>query len=189
MKKILFFICSLFCFFIFPSYAVENLTLDPQHTYVLWQINHLGFSEQAGKWYASGTLILDKEFLQKTKLNVTIKTADVVTGLPELDKHLQGKLFFDSAQYPTATFVSNKIVAIGKKSAKVSGTLTIRGISKPVTLIVKLNKVDKSPITDKMTYGFSATATIKRSDFGMTTFLPSLGDEVKLDIEAEAYAA
>lgn len=166
--------------------AAETFTLDPQHTYVLWRINHLGFSTQAGKWYATGTLELDKDKPQNSKVNATIKVADVITGIPELDKHLKGKLFFDVDQYPTATFVSNRVDVISKNTAKVYGVLTLHGISKPVVLNVKLNQAGKNPVSEKMTAGFSASTKIKRSDFGMNTLLPALGDEVQLDIEAEA---
>ena len=99
------------------------------------------------------------------------------------------KLFFDTAQYPTATFKSNKVEVTGKTTAKVSGLLTLHGISKPVNLVVSLNQSGINPITDNLTAGFAAVTTIKRSDFNMTTLLPGLGDDVLLDIQAEAYQA
>ncbi|KTD36139.1 polyprenyl-pyrophosphate binding protein [Legionella nautarum] len=167
--------------------AVETLTLDPQHSYVLWEIEHLGFSTQVGKWYVTGTVTLDQDQPQNSKVEATIKVSNVITGIPELDKHLQGPLFFDTAKYPTATFVSNKVDVLSKTKAKVEGMLTLRGVTKPVTLNVTLNKVGKSPITDKMTVGFTATTTLKRSDFGMKTLIPDVGDEVKIQIGAEAY--
>ena len=90
-------------------------------------------------------------------------------------------------KFQTATFVSNKINVTGKNTAKIQGILTLHGVSKPVTLDVKLNKVGDSPITHKRTGGFTATANLKRSDFGITQYIPGLGDEVKLNIiEVEA---
>lgn len=166
--------------------APETFTLDPTHTYVQWNIKHLGFSNQSGKWYASGTLVLDQEHPADSKVNVTIDLTKMITGLPELDKHLKGKQFFDVAKYPKATFVSDKVTLTGKDTAKVEGTLTLHGVSKPVTLDVKLNQEGPNPITTKRTVGLSATAVIKRSDFGMTTLIPALSDDVELDIEAEA---
>ena len=176
-------------FFSVSAYAAETMTLDPNHTYILWHIKHFGFSTQAGKWYATGTLVIDKDKLQNSKVNTTIQVADVVTGLPELDKHLKGKLFFNTEQYPTATFVSGKVDVTGKTTSKVHGMLTLHGVSKPVVLDVSLNQVGKNPITDKMTAGFSAKTKIKRSDFGINTLLPGLSDEVNLEIQAEAYKA
>jgi len=170
-----------------PLSAAEKLTLDGQHTYVLWHINHLGFSVQAGKWYANGFVLLDKDHPQNSKLEATIDVAHFITGIPELDEHLKGELFFDVKKFPTATFVSNKIDVTGKTTANVQGILTVHGVSKPVILKVKLNKVGKNPINDNMTYGFFATTMIKRSDFGIKTLLPALGDDVTLEINTEAY--
>lgn len=165
----------------------ETFTLDPKHTYILWRIHHFGFSTQVGKWYASGNLILDKDNPQNSKVNATIQVSNIITGLPDLDKHLLGPLFFDVKQFPTATFVSNKVNLTGKDTAEVEGTLTLHNVSKPITLNVKLNSARISPITDKMTAGFSATTHLKRSDFGIKTLLPGLGDDVEIEIGAEAY--
>lgn len=169
------------------SYAADTFTLDPQHPYILWHIKHFGFSTQAGKWYANGTLILDKEKPQNSKVNATINVADVITGIPELDKHLKGKLFLNVEQFPKATFVSDKVDVLGKDKAIVHGTLTLHGVSKPITLNVKLNQVGTSPITNKMTAGFTASTTLKRSDYGINTLLPGLSDDVTIDVEAEAF--
>ena len=176
----------LLCFMTFPVFAaVETYTLDPSHTYVQWRVSHLGFSHQTGKWMAQGTLQLDKTNPKNDKVNVTIKLADIITGNDKLNEHLDGEQFFNVAKFPTATFVSDKVDVTGSKTASVKGILTVHGVSKPVTLNVTFNKAGKNPISDKMSVGFSATARIKRSDFGMTTLLPLLGDEVLLNIEAE----
>lgn len=178
----------LFCF-ILSANALETLTLDPGHTYVLWRIKHFNFSTQTGKWYATGTLLLDKEKPENSKVTAKIQVKDVITGIAELDKHLRGKSFFDAAHYPTAYFISSKIEILDKETAKIHGTLTLRGISKPVILSTKLNLAAKNPITQKMTYGFGATTEIKRSDFGMTNYLPGLSDEVQIEIQTEASLA
>lgn len=185
MKRIIFMVLFLWTGFAYA--AAENYTLDPMHTYVQWHISHFGFSYPSGKWMVkSGTLVLDKAKPQDSKVNATIQVDTLVTGIPELDKHLTAPLFFDVTKYPTATFVSNKVTLTGKDTAKVQGILTLHGVSKPVVLNVKLNKAEVSPITDKQTAGFSATAMIKRSDFGITAYSPGLGDDVQLDIQAEA---
>jgi polyisoprenoid-binding protein YceI len=116
---------------------------------------------------------------------VTIPLANLLTGIPKLDEHLASKDFFDAATYPTATFVSTKVTLTGKETAKVEGNLTVHGVTKPEVLHVTLNKIGEN-MFKKPTAGFSATATIKRSDFGLTTYLPALSDEVKLYIESEA---
>lgn len=177
---------ALFIFSTAVQAAPETFTLDKNHSYVLWSIEHLGFSTQTGKWYATGQLVLDKDHPEQSKADISINVAGVITGLPELDKHLKSKLFFDVDQYSKATFVSDKVHVLGKDTGDVSGILTLRGISKPVVLHVIFNKSGINPITNKMTVGFSATTSLKRSDFGMNALLPALGDTVDLKIEVEA---
>ncbi len=169
--------------------AGVTYTLDSAHTFVLWHIDHFGFSKQTGKLYANGTLVLDEGTPENSRVNAAIQTATVDTGNKDLDQHLQGDLFFSTGNYPLATFVSKKVIVKGKDRATVSGLLSIRGVAKPVSLEVKFNKSGDSVITDKETVGFTAITTIKRSDFGMTTLLPGLGDTVNLEIQAEAYKA
>ncbi len=187
MKKLSTALLASLLTFGYATTHAEQFTLDNQHSYVLWHIKHLGFSTQAGKWYVNGTVDLNKEHPENSKVDVSVKIADVVTGLPELDKHLMGPQFFDASKFPEATFVSNKVDVTGKDTAKVTGQLTLHGVSKPVTLNVTLNQVGPNPITNTMTAGFTATTIIKRSDFGMDTLAPALGDEVKIEIGAEAY--
>lgn len=170
-----------------PVQAANKLTIDDQHSYVLWHINHLGYSTQTGKWFVKGTVVLDKEKPQSSKVEVVIPLATFNTGIPELDDHLKGKLFFDVKQFPVATFVSDKVEVNGQNTATVHGMLSLHGVTKPVTLAVTLNKSGKNLLNDRMTVGFSATTQLKRSDFGMNALLPSLGDEVKIEIAAEAY--
>lgn len=168
------------------THAAEKFVLDDKHSYVHWQIKHMGFSDQTGKWYVQGMVYLDKEDPKKSSVNVTIDMDKLVTGLPDLDKHLKSADFFDVARFPTSTFVSKKVQVLNKTSAIVYGTLTLHGISKPVKLMVTLNKVGESPVTHRMTAGFSASTTIKRSEFGINRYLPSLGDDVVIKIGAEA---
>jgi polyisoprenoid-binding protein YceI len=174
-------------FSIVVNAAPIDYTLDPDHTYVLWHINHFQFSNPSGKWMAAGNLVLDKENPKNSQVKATINLNNLVTGVAELDKHLKEKLFFDVTQFPTASFVSNSVNITSKTTAKVHGTLTLHGISKPVTLNVIFNKAAVNPITNKDSVGFSATTTLKRSDFDITTLLPGISDEVKINIEAEAY--
>lgn len=189
MKKTIPLIASafLFLFNVEATAAPEIFKLDPMHSYVLWHVSHFDFSNPSGKWFANGTLVLDKDDAQNDKVDITIKIDDLDTGIKELDDHLKGQLFFETKKYPTATFVSNKVDVIGEETAKVSGTLTLHGVSKQVVLNVKLNKMGISPVSNKMTTGFSGTAQIKRSDFGMTSFLPGVGDNVTLNFEVEAF--
>ncbi len=168
-----------------PSQA-KTYTFDPLHSTVVWQVSHFGFSKPSGKFFARGTLQYDPQDLKNSQVNATLNLTEGVTGIPDLDKHLKGKLFFNVEQFPTATFISNNVDITAQHVSKVHGLLTLHGITKPITLDVKLNQIAQNPINDKESIGFSATAQLKRSDFGMTTMLPGIGDEVSLIIEVEA---
>ena len=170
----------------FAVQAADTYKLDASHTAVTFHINHFGFSNPAGKFMnVDGTLMLDEANPAASNLNVTIPIAKLDTGVAKLDEHLMTDQFFDVAKFPTATYVSTKIDVTGKDTAIVHGDLTMHGVTKPVDLKVKLNKLGENMMKMK-TAGFSATASLKRSDFGMATYIPNLGDEVTLDIESEA---
>jgi len=172
-----------------PAFAAaETYTLDPTHTNITWHANHLGFSNPSGKFATvEGTLILDEAAPQNSRVDVTVTPASIVTGIEKFDTHLRSADFFDVDKFPTATFVSDKVeVAADGRTAKVHGKLALHGVTKPVVLDVTLNKIAPNPMSNKKTAGFSATTTIKRSEFGMTYGVPNVSDDVKVSIEAEA---
>lgn len=177
----------LLLFFVNNSFAaMEVFKIDPKHTSVTWQTSHFGFSNPSGKFNKiDGTIVLNEADLSKTKVNTTIHMDGIVTGIEKFDTHLKSKDFFDIAKFPISKFESNDI-KIENKSGTMLGNLTLHGVTKPVTLNLTVNKIDMSPVLNKKTAGFSAKGTIKRSDFGMKTYLPGVGDEVSLLIEAEA---
>lgn len=169
-----------------PALAADSYKLDANHTAITWHISHFGFSSPSGKFMnVDGTLNLDETNPAASKLTVTIPVAMIDTGVAKLDEHLKSDAFFDVAKFPTASFASDKIELTGKDTAAVHGLLTLHGVAKPVVLKVKLNKIGEN-MFKKKTAGFSATAMLKRSDFGITTYLPGLGDDVAIDIESEA---
>jgi len=186
MKKLLTLIfCILFSTLTFAE--AEIYTIDPKHSEVTWSISHLGFSNTTGKWMVEGSILIDEENPENSKVSVKIPMNLLVTGVTDLDDHLKAPLFFDAKKYPSAAFESEKVTMDGKTKATVEGQLTLRGVSKPVVLKIELNKKGFNPIADKMAVGFSGTANIKRSDFGMKALLPSVPDNVKINIEVEAF--
>jgi polyisoprenoid-binding protein YceI len=189
MQKFLYGMLALLLSFSFSAAAAESYHFDTNHTHILWHINHFGYSNPAGLWFAEGHLTLDEKNPENSRVEIQVKMKDLVTGIPALDEHLKGKDFLDVAHFPNANFKSTKVVVTRKDAAEVSGILTLHGISKPITLNMILNKNDISPISKKKTAGFSGTAKIKRSEFGITLYLPGLSDEVTLDIQAEANLA
>lgn len=173
-----------------PAFAAETYTFDPNHTNIVWNANHFGFSNPDGKFAsASGTVTLDKEDPANSKVEVSVATGAVVTGIPRFDEHLKGADFFNVEKFPAATFVSEKVEVTGENTAKVHGTLTLLGIAKPLVLDVKLNQIGINPMNKAPTVGFSATGVIKRSEYGMNYAIPNVSDEVQIRIEAEANQA
>ncbi len=172
------------------AHAAETYNLDPSHTNITWHANHFGFSNPSGKFAKTeGVLTLDEAKPANSKVEVTISTASIVTGIDKFDEHLKSDDFFKVVKFPEAKFVSQKVDLKGRDAAKVTGNLTLLGVTKPITLDVKLNKIGENPINKKKTAGFSASTTIKRSDFGINYALPGVSDEVKIDIESEANLA
>lgn len=185
MKKLL--LPVTLALFAFSANAADSYKFDPHHTSVVWTANHFGFSNPSGKFSEiEGDITLDEANPAKSQVNVVVKMVNLFTGYSNFDNHLKTDDFFNIEKYTTATFVSKKVTISGKNTAKVVGDLTLVGVTKPVTLNVKLNKIGVNPISQKKTAGFTATAVIKRSDFGIDYAIPSVGDNVKLVIEAEA---
>ncbi len=160
------------------SYKVE-----PYHTQVAFSLLHFGLTEFSGFFSgASGTLTLDPANPTADKLDVTIPVDSVLTTVPKLTGELKGDKWFDTAKYPTAEFTSTKVTLAGKASAIITGTLTLHGVTKPITLKAHLVGAGVNPIDKAYTVGFSASGTIKRSAFGVSAYVPYIGDDVRLTI-------
>ena len=161
--------------------------LDPDHGKVTWSVDHLGFSTYVGQFVnAQADLVLDPANPSASRLTATIPLTEVDTNSDGLDAHLQTADFFDTANHPVATFVSRTVtVDAGDPSeATVVGDLTLRGVTRPVTMAVEFNQAGPS-MGGAYRAGFDGQATIKRSDFGVDYALPVLGDDVTLHIEGE----
>ena len=171
-----------------PAFAAPvTYALVKDHVDVSFGIDHLGFSTTHG-WFRhpDATLVLDANNPEAAKLSVTIDTASIDTNQEQRDKDLRGPMWLDTAKYPTMTFVSTKVTrGSDPNTALVEGDLTLHGVTKPLALHVRMNKMGPSPFGGAPTVGFTAVGVLKRSDFGIATFLPSIGDEVKLLIDAE----
>ena len=169
--------------------APVTYDLDPTHTMVLASWNHMGFSNPTANFaIEKGTLVYDAKKPSKSKVDVTLPVTKINSFVPDLDKHLLSKDFFEAELFPAATFKSTKVQSLGKNKLKVTGNLTIKNITKPVVLDVKLNGTGMHPMLKKQAIGFDATTTIKRSDFGVGGFAPAVSDKVTLRITTEAVA-
>jgi len=157
-----------------------SYTVDPGHSQVAFAVNHLGFSTYHGLFgNVTGTMTIDPKALASTKVSIDIPMSGITTTSAKLNEHLQAPDFFDAAKYPTAHFESTRIEASGSK-AKISGNLTIKGVTKPVVLDASF--VGAGVMMGKRTIGFDATTTILRSDFGVSYGVPLVPDAVPLTI-------
>ncbi|NOS96968.1 MAG: polyisoprenoid-binding protein [Methylotenera sp.] len=166
--------------------APETYVIDTNHSKPRFSYNHFGYSTQMSRFdKVSGKIVLDKEAKQGS-MNVIIDTTSVNTGFALFNEHIQAADFFDTAKFPTATFTSYKLNFNADKLASIDGTLTIKGISKPVTLTVTSFMCMPHPMKKKDACGANASVVVKRSDFNMAKNVPYVGDEVTIDLPVEA---
>jgi polyisoprenoid-binding protein YceI len=166
--------------------APETYVLDGSHTYPRFSYSHLGFSTQLSRFNTTtGKVIFDKA-AKSGSVDIEIDAKSVDTGSTLFNQHIQGEDFLDTAKYPKAIFKSTNVVFEGEKPVKVEGNLTIKGVTKPVTLIVTSFQAMPHPMQKKDAIGANAHTTIKRSEFNAGKYAPNVGDEVRIDIAIEA---
>ena len=167
--------------------ASGTYKLDPTHTDVLAQWSHFGFSNPSAHFgNAEGTLVYDATDVTKSTVEVKLPLSGLNSFTAKFDEHLKSADFFDAAKFPAATFKSTKVESAGTNKLTVTGDLTIKDITKPVTLDVTVNGGGEHPMAKVPAAGFDATTTIKRSDFGVGAYAPNVSDEVKIRITTEA---
>ena len=166
--------------------AEGNYRLDPDHATVMFRVNHLGFSTYVGRFNtASASLNFNPAAPEASSLDVTIDIASIDTPSDKLDDILKGDGWFDAARFPTARFVSRIITVTGQDRGTVLGDLTLHGITRAVELSVTFNGGANNLLTGKHTLGFAAIGMLKRSEFGISSLSPAIGEEVELEIHAE----
>lgn len=170
-----------------------NYANDPAHTSVTWKVNHFGLSNYTARFTkVDAQLTLDAANPENSKLFVAIDPRSVRTDFPEptkkdFDKELgTGGDWFNGDKFPQIVFRATSLKRTSATTGTMTGDLTFLGVTKPMTFNVTLNGSFKEhPYTKKGAIGFSATATIKRSDWGLNTYLPNLGDNVQILVESE----
>lgn len=187
-------IVALLAVLVAPAHAAPlapkgTYTLDPDHAHVLFSVRHMALSSFYGEFgKVTGTLTFDQTNPEKCALSVQIDMHGIDTHVPELDERLTDSVF-QVDKYPTASFTATKIARTGDKTGTVTGDLTLAGVTKPVTLSVTFNGGNGTgEQMQPYRIGFDATATVKRSDFGLTHMIWTgfISDDVQLLIEAEA---
>ncbi len=160
-------------------------TADYKHRYITFSYDYVGFMRPNLQWSDwDATLDWNGDDPAASSVSVTIDAASIDSGVEEFDGHLRSADFFDVENHPTITFVSTALDATGDNEGTVTGDLTIKGITKPVTLNVKMNNAGFDQRNNAHRIGFSATGVVKRSDFGVGQYAPAISDDVDLSIEA-----
>ena len=168
------------------GHAADRYVIERPHTQILFFADHLGYSQSQGEFHDfAGHFVFDEKDWSTAAVEVEIRTHSIDMDDHAWDKHLRNADFFDVIEFPVMRFVSTSVEPTGEKTAQVHGALTLLGQTKPVTLEVRFNRAGVHPKSGKYIAGFSATTTIRRSDFGMTYGLPHLGDSVAVRLEVE----
>jgi polyisoprenoid-binding protein YceI len=167
--------------------ATESFSIDARHTFPMFEIDHMGFSMQRGRFNKTeGKVVLDAKS-GSGKIDISIDTASIDMGLDDWDKHMKNDDFFNVEKYPTMTFVSDKLSFQNGKPVAADGTLTLLGVSRPVQLSIGNYRCGIHLMNRKPVCGAEVSTTIRRSQFGMMKFIPFIGDEVKIVIPVEAF--
>lgn len=162
-----------------------HYVVEPNHTRVRFAVSHLEFTVYSGDFTGvKGTLDLTPAAVSTSRLTISIPTASVSTTNPTLDGELRGADWLDAAKDPAIAFVSTAIELTAPGRARISGDLTLHGVTRPVTLDAKFNAAGVNPLDRRYTAGFDATAHIRRSDFGVSKYVPLVGDDVEITISA-----
>lgn len=170
--------------------APVDYKIDPTHTATVFSWNHFGFSTPSANFSdIQGVIKVDNAKPANSSVNVTIPLSSVNTNVPALDKEFQEEAWFNAAKYPNITFKSTKVETKDKKHFKITGDLTVKGITKPVVLDAVLNKQGEHPMAKVAAIGFNATTSFNRSDFGLGNYVPNVGDKITVNITTEATAA
>lgn len=166
----------------------RDYVFDPVHTQILFFTDHFGFSKSQGEFLEfEGAFTFDERNFEKTEVEITIYADSIDMDDEKWNKKMRGKKYFNTKMYPTIKFVSTKIETIDSKQAIVRGNLTLLNATLPVDVHMKLNKVGLNLASGKKTAGFSGHALFRRSDFGMTSHLKYIGDEVEIRLEVEGF--
>ncbi len=164
----------------------ETYLIDGAHTLPRFSYSHFGYSNQLSRFdKTAGKIVLDRQAKTGT-IDVIVDTTSVNTGNALFNDHIQNEDFLDTSKHPTMTFSANKLKFAGENVVAVDGTLTLKGISKPLTLTVTSFQCMPHPMLKKDACGANATAVIKRTDFNMGKYAPNVGDEVTITIPVEA---
>jgi polyisoprenoid-binding protein YceI len=170
-----------------PALAADKYVLDPSHSQILFTYNHLGFSTGKGMFSGvTGEILFDAANPAASAVSVSMPVKAMITGWDARTEHFMSADFFAATDDEIWTFTSTAIEVTGDKTAKITGDLTLNGVTKSVVLDATLNAAGMHPLENREWAGFNATTTLLRSDFGLGAYAPFISDEVQLSISIEA---
>jgi len=170
--------------------APVTYTLDTVHSRITFYVNHLGFSNSVGEFkVADGTFTFDADDWAKSQVAVTVPVQSLELGDAKWNAHILSADFLESARFPEISFVSRKVEKSDATHGKLYGDLTIKGVTKAVVLELRVNKVGEHPMRKTQAAGFTATTTVRRSEFGVAAYVPAVADELEVRIEVESFVA
>ena len=179
--------CTLAAVLATPALAADTYTIDPEYTIPVFEVEHLGFTTQRGRFNKTeGKVALDFA-AQKGMVEFTVSTTSLDMGSQAWTIHVSGPGLFSVEQYPTITFKSDKLIFAGGKIVAAEGQFTLLGVTKPLKVNVDRFACGANPLNKKPMCAGNITATLKRSEFGMVKYIPTVSDEIKISVPVEAY--
>ncbi len=186
MKKFLM-VCTLGLLCAAPAFAADTFLLDPEYTIPAFEVGHLGFTTQRGRFdKAEGKVVLDIA-AQKGSVEFTVHTKSLDMGSKAWTIHVSSEGLFDVQKFPTMTFKSDNLIFSGDKVVAAEGQFTLLGITKPLKIAVNRFNCGENPINKKFMCTGDITATIKRSDYGMVKYIPTVSDDIQINVPVESY--
>jgi polyisoprenoid-binding protein YceI len=170
-------------FFGLPAFGAETLTIDSSHSAVIFSWSHFGFTNPVARLERiEGTVVLDGAIPANSSVSVRLLLAGLHTGDESLDKRLKTDEFLDAQRFPVISFRSKQVEAFGKDGLKIRGDLTIHGVTESIILDAKINRIGVNPISKLTTAGFDTDVVLRRSDFGVSKYVPAITDELHVHI-------
>ena len=170
-----------------PAFCADTYTFDPEYTIPAVEVGHLGFTTQRGRFdKTEGKVALD--FAARSgSVEFTVLTNSLDMGSKAWTVHVSSEGLFNVKRYPTMTFKSDRLIFDGEKVVAADGQFTLLGVTKPLTITVNRFACAANPVNKKFMCAGDIGATIKRSEFGMTKYIPTVSDEIKINVPVEAY--
>ena len=179
--------CSATMFLVAPAFSADTYTMDPEYTIPVFEVQHLGFTTQRGRFdKTDGKVVLDFA-AKKGSVEFTVHTNSLDMGSRAWTIHVSSEGLFNIEKYPTMTFKSDRLIFEGDKVVAAEGQFTLLGVTRPLKVGVNRFTCANNPMNKKFMCAGDIVATVMRSEYGMTKYIPTVSDEIKISVPVEAY--